>query len=337
MTTLVTGGGGFVGLNVVEQLLAQHERVVLFDRHGLPPFASSIAIGRETDLSVVTGDVRDTASLKAVFRDYRIRRVVHTAVITADTAREARAPGDIVEVNVGGTVHVLEAARSANCERIAYVSSGQAYGRTHDLGMPLREEVSPSRPEDIYAITKFAAESIVLRLGALWKMHVVCVRLGSVCGPWEFDTGVRDMLTPHLRVAQIALRGGTAVLPAKEVWRDWIYSHDVARGLVAVLLSGTLHYAVYHLTSGVDWRGSFPAWCETLKRAYPKFSWRVAADGERPNVNFLLVRDRAPMDIQRIVEDIGFEPQFGPREAFADYIGWIRKHEDFVRDRGEKT
>jgi nucleoside-diphosphate-sugar epimerase len=331
MTILVTGGGGFVGLNIVEELLARNERVVLFDRHGLPRLASSISSGHKLELSVITGDVRDTTSLRAIFQDYGIKRVVHTAVITADAAREARAPGEIVEVNVGGTINLLEAARSANCERVAYVSSGQAYGKTHDLGQALHEEVSPSRPEDVYAITKFAAESIALRLGTLWKMHVVCVRLGSVCGPWEFDTGVRGMLTPHLQVAQIALRGGTAIVPPKEVWRDWIYSRDVAKGLIKVLLAAAPHHTVYHLTSGIDWRGSFAAWCETLKRAYPTFSWRSAADGERPNVSFVLERDRAPMDIERIVKDVGFEPQFGPREAFEDYIRWIRGHEDFIR------
>ena len=331
MAILVTGGGGFVGLNVVEELLARNEQVVVFDRHGLPRFATSIGDAHKSDLSVVTGDVRDTSALKATFRKYDIERVVHAAVITADAARERRAPNEIVDVNVGGTINVLEAARSANCDRFVYVSSGQAYGKTHDLGQTLREEVSPSCPEDVYAITKFAAESITGRLSTLWKMHVLCVRLGSVCGPWEFDTGVRDMLTPHLQVAQLALRGAAAIVPLKEVWRDWIYSRDAARGLIAIVKAAASQHTVYHLTSGIDWRGSFTAWCETLKGAYPTFSWRIAANGERPNVSFVVERDRAPMNIDRIVNDVGFKPQFGPREAFDDYIGWIRAHEDFVR------
>jgi UDP-glucuronate 4-epimerase len=330
MAILVTGGGGFVGLNLIEELLTRSERVVLFDRHGLPPFARSIGDAHKPELSVVAGDVRDTSALKTTFRNYDIEHVIHTAVITADAAREGRAPNEIVDVNVGGTINVLEAARSANCRRFVYVSSGQAYGRTHDLGGRLREELSPSRPEDLYGISKFAAESITGRLGTLWKIHVLCVRLGSVCGPWEFDTGVRDMLTPHLQVAQIALRGGAAIVPSREVWRDWIYSRDAARGLTAILKAAAPLHTVYHLTSGIDWRGSFTAWCETLKKAYPAFSWRIAADGEQPNISFVLARDRTPMDIERIVKDVGFKPQFGPREAFDDYIAWIRAHEDFV-------
>ena len=141
------------------------------------------------------------------------------------------------------------------------------------------------------------------------------------------------MLSPHLQVGQIALRGGTAIVPVKEVWRDWIYSRDVAAGLSAVLLAETPRHKAYHLTSGLDWRGSFAAWCETLKQTYPSFSWRVATAGERPNVSFVVERDRAPMDIQRICNDIGFKPQFGPREAFPDYISWLRRHEDFFRDQ----
>ena len=330
MSVLITGGCGFVGINVAEELLGKGEHVVLLDRIGLPACATRLAREHESRLSVVSADVRDLAMLKAMFRASGVDRVIHTAVITAGEAREASEPNEIVDVNLRGTVNILEAAKSTGCNRVVYVGSGQAYGKTHAEGLPLREETSPSRPEEIYGITKFAAEQIALRLGTLWGMSVISVRLGSVCGPWEFDTGVRDMLSPHLKVAQLAARGETAVLPQKEVWRDWIYSRDVGAGLVAVLTARNPRHTLYHLSSGLDWQGSFAHWCDTLKRIYPQFSWRIAAGGEQPNVSYLLTRDRAPMEIGRLVNDIGFKPRFGPREAYNDYIEWIRGHQDFV-------
>jgi nucleoside-diphosphate-sugar epimerase len=268
--------------------------------------------------------------LHAVFDDFEIKLVVHAAVITSDAAREARDPKEIVEVNVLGTLNVLRHAQAANCKRVVYVSSGQAYGKTHDEGLRLHEEVSPSRPEDMYGITKFTAEQLALRLGELWKLPVVCVRLGSVFGPWEFGTGVRDPLSPFLQTAELAVLGKQAVIPAREVRRDWIYSRDVAAGISAALRAKSLQHRLYHLASGMDWRGSFAQWCDTLRQAYPRFSWQTARAGEQPNVSFLVARDRAPMDITRVSKDLHFSPRFGPSTAFLDYVEWIRKHEDFI-------
>jgi nucleoside-diphosphate-sugar epimerase len=330
VTILLTGGGGFVGINLVEQLIGAGERIVVFDRHGLPAAATEIMRRSDGDLELLTGDVRDAAGLNTVFREFNVQQVVHAAVITADAAREARDPKEIVDVNVVGTLNVLCQAHAANCERVVYVGSGQAYGKTHDEGLRLYEDRSPSRPEDVYGMTKFAAEQIALRLGELWNLQVICVRLGSVCGPWEFDTGVRDLLSPFLQAAQLAVRGETAVIPTREVRRDWIYSRDAAAGIIAALRTKVPRHRLYHLASGMDWQPSFPQWCDTLKEAYPRFSWRVAGPGDRPNVTFLLDRDRAPMDITRAIDDLNFKPRFGPGAAYRDYKKWIRNHEDFV-------
>lgn len=335
MSVLITGGCGFVGINLAEALLAAGERVVLFDRIALPRSAFEALASHGARLSVVGADIRDSGKLQAALTDYAVRRIVHAAVITADAGREAREAATIVDVNIGGALNVLQAARAAKCERVVYVGSAQAYGATHEQGIRLREETSPSRPQDIYGITKFGAEQIALRLSALWKLEVICVRLGSVCGPWEFDTGVRDMLSPYLRTAQLALRGEAAIIPRREFWRDWVYSRDVGDGLRALLRARALRHRVYHLSSGIDWQGSFARWCYVLGKAYPQFTWRTAAIGEPPNVSFVVERDRAPMDVSRIASDVGFTPKFGPREAHADYIGWIREHEDSVRGSEE--
>jgi len=304
---------------------------VMYDRLPLPPAAQDWFEKRAAPLTVVVGDVKDVGMLNRVLREFEIRRVIHAAAITPGTEREAREPREIVDVNVCGTINLLDACKNAGCKRFIYVSSGVAYGKAHDDGGVLREDLSAPRPDNINGITKFAAEQIALRLGALWNLQVVCVRVGTVCGPWEFDTGVRDLVSVQLQVAKLAIRGESALVPASESWRDWIYSRDVATGLVAVLKARSPRYTMYHLSAGCDWHGSFIDWCETLRKAFPKFSWRVVASGEQPNVSFPRDRDRTPMDIGRIVDDIGFKPRFGSREAYADYVEWIQGHLDFMR------
>src|SRR5690606_9753123 len=145
----------------------------------------------------------------------RIDRLVHGAAVTAGVAREKRDPATIVEVNVAGTARVLEAAHRHGVGRIVHVSSGSAYGRSLFECARLYEDATPERPETMYQITKFAGERTVLRLRALYGLDLVCTRLGSVIGPWERDTGVRDTLSTHFQLAQMAARGKTAVLPQR--------------------------------------------------------------------------------------------------------------------------
>lgn len=330
MTILVTGAGGFVGINLVGELLSRGERVVALDRKPLHP-AAERELRRQGNLDVVVGDVTSENFLRDVFGKFQIDAVVHAAVITADEKRERSQPEQIVAVNMLGTLNVLGASQSAECKRFVYVSSGQAYGETHDEQQPLLEDLSASRPVDIYGITKFAAERIALRLGDLWELDITCVRLGSVCGPWEHATGARDLLSPQLQLAQLAVNGREAVLPPKEVWRDWIYSRDVAAGLLAVVHARGLPHRLYHLSSGINWGGTLLGWCKILRDAYPAFSYRIASDSDSPNVSHRIAKDRSPMDIRRIAQDTGFTPRFGPQEAYADYLDWVRAHEDFIR------
>lgn len=333
MTTLVTGGCGFVGINLAEELIAQGERVVLYDRHGLPGPANQALQKSRLPPVVVTADVRDAAKLTDVLKEFAVERIIHAAVITAGEAREANQPGEIVDVNVKGTISVLEAAKTAACRRVLCVSSGSAYGKTLDESGPLREESSPSRPETLYGVTKLASEQIALRLRTLWGLDTVCVRLGTVFGPWEFDTQVRDTLSMPFQLAQLAIRGEPAVLPVQEVRRDWVYSRDVASGLAATLTATRPRHSLYHLSSGAGWQGAMSQWCEALKKSYPRFAWRIAANGEPPNASYHADRDRAPMDIARLVQDVGFKPRFGPRESHDDYIGWILQNQDFMSHR----
>lgn len=321
MAVLVTGGGGFVGLNLVEALLARGEEVILFDSGALPPAAREMLSGYGRQLNVAPADVRDSAQVNQVFESHGIDRIVHCAGVTSGTAREIRDPGTIIDVNVRGTLNVLEAARAHGVKRVVYTSSGAVYGASLYRLARLYEE-SPAMPIALYGITKFSAERLCARMSVLWEIDVVCARLGTVVGPWERDTGVRDNYGTHTQLAGMAMTGTQAVLTAREVRRDWIYSRDVAAGLLALLDVAHPSHAVYNLSSGVEWVNPIRQWCDVLKKAYPQFDYRVAATGEEPNIWYTDV-DRNLMDVGRITQDIGFAPRFGMKDAYADYVDWL--------------
>lgn len=327
MAILVTGGGGFVGLNLVEALLARGEEVILFDS-GVLPAAAQRALSRYgRELNVARGDIRDAAQVIQVFESHRIEYIAHCAAMTSGAAREAREPATIVEINVNGTLNMLDAARTHGVKRVVYASSGAVYGESLYRLARLYEE-SPALPLTLYAITKFTAERICERMKELWQTDVVCARLGTVVGPWERDTGVRDSYGTHTQLAALAVGGRTAVLTQREVRRDWVYSRDVAAGLIALLEARAPRHFLYNLSSGMEWESAIRGWCEALKSAYPEFDYRVAADGEQPNI-WYTDKDRALMDVDRIAQDIGFAPRFGPREAYADYLEWLGRMSDF--------
>ena len=330
MITLVTGATGFVGINIVEALLARGDEVVAFGQGSMPANAQAAFARFGRQLTVVEGDVRDAGCVDALLTGpNQMDRLVHAAAVTAGVAREKSDSTTIVEVNVAGTARVLEAARRSGVGRIVHVSSGSAYGNSLFECPRLCEDVTPDRPETMYQITKFAGERTALRLRALHGLDLVCTRLGSVIGPWERDTGVRDTLSTHFQLARVASRSGSAVLPRREYRRDWVYCRDVAAGIVALLEAKAPSHTLYNLSSDREW-GGLAAWCERLQAAYGAFDYRIAAEGEHANLAIAELRDRGVMDITRLERDIGFKPRFGPNEAYDDYMRWLLQNRPFA-------
>ena len=177
-------------------------------------------------------------------------------------------------------------------------------------------------------MTKYAGERAVLRLGALWNLDVVAGRIGNVFGPWEGETGLRDLVTPLAQIAACAARGCEAVLPDALLQRDLIYSRDLARALLA-LLDAPASAAPVNLSVMDDWSDIYRRWCRTLAAAVPGFRWRVAAAGEAANIEYHDLRPRGRLDTGRLAAQLGFTPAFAPEPALADYAAWLRSHADY--------
>ncbi len=250
MSIFITGGSGFVGLNLAGLLLARGEHVTLFS-------ASAPLSGAVEELSrlpgrldVVNGDVTDAKALAVALAASGAKRVIHAAAITAGPERDAREPQRVVAVNLGGTLNMLEAARAAGVTRYVQASTGAVYGAASMTSEPIAEDTHLPSPSTMYGISKYAAERAVLHLGELWGLDVVAGRLAVVFGPWEYQTGLRDRMSALWQLTRIARDGGEAVIPAQGV-QDWIYAPDVARSLVALLDAPRLPHRLYHLGRNV--------------------------------------------------------------------------------------
>src|SRR4051794_11434063 len=130
MTVLITGGSGFVGINITERLLDENLNVVNYATFPVPEEAMDSLGGRLGNYTFVEGDVLDSASLDSVIKQYQIKKIIHAAVITPDEEREKLYSRNILNVNYMGTVEVLEAAKRHGVEKLIYLSSVSVYGDT---------------------------------------------------------------------------------------------------------------------------------------------------------------------------------------------------------------
>jgi len=325
MPTLITGGTGFIGLNIAEHLLKKEKHIVLFGlQHDLPEDAKNVFASLAGTYEVVQGDVLNSDVVDSLFESYAIDHVFHMAVITPGLAREKQNSELITRVNLLGTLNVLQAARKHASGRFVYPSSASVYGANaygHDY---LDEETTIPIPNAFYAISKYAAERSTLRAKELWGTDVVVGRVGAAFGPWERDTGVRDTLSAPMLTSRLAVQSKEAVLPRPGP-RDWVYSRDIAHALVALSETTSLTHDVYNISSGVRW--NVADWCEKLIAEYPAFSYRIADDPAEVNVSFGS-RDRSPLAIDHLKADV-MTPQYGLDEAFDDYMRWIESSSIF--------
>jgi UDP-glucose 4-epimerase len=319
LQVLLIGGAGFVGLNIAVRFARDGHDAIVFDR-APPPDAALAALGEvRRHISFVCGDVTAPATVTAgISRD--IDAIVYGAAITADAARDAAEPERILAVNLGGLVPVLRAARAAGVRRVVNLSSSAALGRAVEGG-ELIEETLPGDPVSLYAVTKHAGERVAARLGDLWQMDIVTVRLSSVFGPFEYQTGVRDTPSPLGQIMMAAVRREAAVLARPGV-RDWVYAPDVADAIAHVFAAPRLGHRLYNVTSGRCW--SALSWGEALVQLRPGFTCRLAAPGEAATIDLFGASDRPPLSPSRL-RDEGWVAAHGPETSLADFDGWARR------------
>ncbi len=340
MTLLVTGGTGFVMSVLARTWLERgaNARVVILDRAGLDSMAERYFAPVRDRLTVVTADICDPKQWEAVLDSHDIRYVVHGATVTpisrgsaAEAKRqpEAEDPSSIVDVNLMGTVNILEWLRKRpGVQRLVFVSSGSVY-RHHGpdwTGEPLPEDGYVA-PLTLYGISKFAAEMVVNRYADLFGLSAASVRLASVYGPMDRVTGSRNFRHVPNRVAHMALAGKTIRPNSLDPVGDYVTSTDVAEAIIALLFAERLRYRHYNIGSGeTSTIGDIVGWA---KERMPGLQVDVSPDDTANIIQDISLKDGmwGAYDIARIIRDTGWEPR-GGKQSFHAYMDWIVENEN---------
>jgi UDP-glucose 4-epimerase len=199
MRFLITGGAGFLGSALANRLAAEGHQVRVID--DLSAGDPSRLDGR---VLFTRGSVLDRPKLWTLLQD--VDCVYHLAARVL-VAESILYPREYNEVNVGGTVTLMEAIRDAGVRRVVLTSSGAVYGEQPT--QPVREDAPPN-PQSPYAVSKLAAEYYVRTIGALWGIETVVLRIFNAYGPGQNLPPSHPPVVP--RFLQQAVRGGTLVV-----------------------------------------------------------------------------------------------------------------------------
>ena len=220
----MTGGAGFIGSHVVDRCIeAGHEVAVVDD----------LSTGRQEHVQPAgrlhIADIRSPA-LADVFRTEAPEAVIHLAAQAA-VSRSVADPHLDADINVLGSINLLECSRRGAVRRVVYVSTGgAAYGDTEVIPTP---EDHPTRPVSPYGVSKVAAEHYLACWGALYGLRGIVLRLANIYGPRQSphgEAGVVAIFTDRL------LRGEPCVINGDGLQtRDYVYVGDVAEAALLAL------------------------------------------------------------------------------------------------------
>jgi UDP-glucose 4-epimerase len=297
---VVTGGAGFIGSHLVDALLARGDEVHVLDNLSTGK-ADNVAGGAELHV----GDIRADAA--PVFDAARPDVCFHLAA-QADVGTSVERPDYDADVNVVGTVRVLEAAR-AHGARIVFTSTGGAIYGECERPAP---EAAERRPISPYGIAKLAGEEYLAGWNRLHGTRHVALRLANVYGPRQaasLEGGVVAIFLERMAAGKTSEIFGTG-----EQTRDFVYVGDVARALLAAAGRGD---GVYNVGTGVE--TSVNALHEACRRVSGSTSAPEYADARPGDVL------RSVIDPARAASELGWTPELDLERGLHETWEWTRQ------------
>jgi nucleoside-diphosphate-sugar epimerase len=309
MRYLVTGGAGFIGSNVVDELVRRSHQVVVLD---------DLSAGKESNLASVRnkidfriGSITELAALQSAC--HRADYVVHLAARTS-VPRSVKDPIETNRVNIDGTLNVLVAARDAKVKRIAFAASSSAYGET-----PTLPKVETMHPEPIspYGVTKYVGELYAQVFGRVYGLESACVRYFNVFGPRQDPTSQYSGVLSRFMLAVI--QGQPPVVYGDgEQSRDFTYVDNVVDETLLACEKAEASGLVFNGGTGVRITIN-----EVLKLLEKITGKKIQAKYEPPRTGD--IRD-SQADISLPRRMLGYEPQVDFEEGLRRTWDWYKSN-----------
>jgi UDP-glucose 4-epimerase len=240
MRFLITGAAGFLGSALSNRLAAEGHTVL-----GVDDLSTGDPKVLSAGVQFTRGDVNDRPKLWTLLQG--VDCVYHLAarVIVPESVLY---PREYNQVNVGGTVTLMEAMRDVGVGRVVLISSGTVYG--NQAIQPVAESAIPN-PRSPYAVSKLAAEYYTKSIGALWGIETVCLRVFNAYGPGQHHPPVHTPVIPNF--LRQAWENGTIVIHGNgEQSRDYVYVDDVVNAMSAAATAEGVDALTINVGSGTE-------------------------------------------------------------------------------------
>ena len=314
-TILVTGAAGFIGSHLCERLIAEGRRVVGLDN--FDPFYA-VAIKRRNlrrllaseSFALIEGDIRDADGVEAVLAQGGIDAIVHLAA-KAGVRPSIEDPVGYMDVNIHGTVSLLESARKYGVKKFIFASSSSVYGNNEKT--PFSEMDNVDFPISPYAATKKAGELICHTYSHLYGIGMTCLRFFTVYGPRQ-----RPDLAIHKFARMIEADEPIPVFGDGSMERDFTYIDDIIDGVTAAV-EACEGFEIYNLGE------SRPVRLDVL------IGEIEAALGKKAVIHRLPEQPgdvrRTYADVDKAVRRLGYRPKTELSVGLARFVTWLRERE----------
>ena len=295
--SLVTGGAGFIGSNLVDQLVKKKHKVIVLDNFSTGR-RSNLSHQIKKNLKIIKIDISNCKNLDKYFRD--VDYVFHLAGI-ADIVPSIENPNKYFKSNVVGTLNVVEAAKKANIKKFIYAASASCYGIPDKFPIKENAKINPMYP---YALTKWQAEELIMHWAKIYSFPAISFRFFNAYGPRSRTSGVYGAVFGVFLAQKLANKPLTIVGNGNQT-RDFIHVYDLVRGIIKAALSRKVG-KIYNIGGGKEIQVNKIAKLIGGKKIHiPK------RPGE-PN--------RSLADISKIKKDLNWQPKIKIEEGVKDLL-----------------
>ena len=318
MKVLITGGMGVIGSWVSTKFVQEGHRPVLMARH----FDNMLIQPIKDKVDIELGDVSDLPRILSIIQKYNITHIIHMAALIG--ALSGQNPPQSIQINVLGTLNILEAARFMKVQRVIFSSAKGVYASMEgEYGYPTYKPLTedyPKNPFRIYDSAKLMGEHMGQFYQRTYGLEFAALRFGSTYGIGKTFRHGEDKAVISSLIEGALARKPVIIDKGGYQKNDFIYTKDAAYGVYLACTARKLNYSAYNIGTGVG--VTIEDFAEEVKRILPGVNIEM-----RPGISGGKRSHNCIYDISRAKEDLGYSPQFTIRKSIEDYIEILQELE----------
>jgi nucleoside-diphosphate-sugar epimerase len=310
---LITGGGGFLGLNIARSLVQRGKEVLLVQRHAIQPHPI-LAPYWDRQVKQAAGSVLDWPFLFGLVKQYSVESIIHGAFDTGTVTKpETMKTGlhQLVQVELEGSKNILEVARNAGLRRVTFISSVDCYrGWPHECEVWHEDAYLPPVSFSPISNCKRATEQIGFLYSKTYEFSFVALRVGRVYGP----------AASHPDPIRVMVENAAASKPTDlskvtgSTRGHTVYAKDVGEATSIIHLAKSLQYHIYNVSDGTN--PTMLEVAQVVREFIPDAKITLGPPGQEKPLH-------SGVDVKRMKEEFGFGFRH-LRAGIEDYIAWLK-------------